>query len=965
MDKHFKILISNGELSADIHTSKLVKELKKLEPNILFSGFAGNNCKNQDVKLIKNNSEISSNGLNIFSIIYKHFKIFFSLVFKMISWKPDLIIYTDYPDFNLRLAFFSNILRIPSLYLIPPKLWASRPKRIKKLSRISSVALIFPFEKDFYEENSYFKTTYIGHPFSDLNSFNKEIDKEDIYNQLDLDINKPTILILPGSRKSEIKRHLDVVLKSLTLAKKELSNLQAIISIAPSINKDEFKDITTPWIKTSNIDSQNLMKISNAGLLKSGTNNLEAVYCKLPSSVFYKLGNLEEKIIKKLVTISEYSLINIIKSKSVKEFIQQDAEEKNLSEEIVKLLTNSDYQNHILNSFEDIKSQLNSHEEIPEFEESTNTYQRAAILAQNILLNNKSNTFSKILNYLYPYKKYLVYSLIAMVIFGISDGGVPFLIRFILDDVFNTKNLALIYLLPVFLIAFSFIRAFSDYVQQFYLSKIGHFIIKDIRNDLNSHILKLSPKYFNDNSSADILSRITSDVLLVKDLLTNCISALLKDSIRIVALMIAAFYLDPFLALVSIIFLPLIIIPITILGKRIRKLGKNGQNEIGNISARLQETILGHKVVKLFNKEDYEKERFSENNNKLTDIFIKSEKIKAITGPINEIIASLIISGVILYGCFSVYSGTRTQGDFLAFLTAIFLMYEPIKKISKLNNHIQLGLSGADRIFEVLETVPSIEDVHINNKDFNKPKNFNIEFKNVNFSYSEELILNNINLKINEGSKIAIVGFSGSGKSTLINLLPRFIDPQVGEIQIGNVDIKELPLNFLRKQIAMVDQHTFLFNDTISKNIAYGIKDATKEQIVSASKAAFADNFIINLPDKYNSIVGEAGLNLSGGERQRIAIARAILKNAPILILDEATASLDNQSELEVQKALDSLLVNKTSIIIAHRLSTIKSADLIVTLENGEIKEIGKHDELLNNNGTFAKLHKLQFNNEL
>jgi subfamily B ATP-binding cassette protein MsbA len=375
--------------------------------------------------------------------------------------------------------------------------------------------------------------------------------------------------------------------------------------------------------------------------------------------------------------------------------------------------------------------------------------------------------------------------------------------------------------------------------------------------------------------------------------------------------------------------------------------------------------MMGHRVVRIFCREDFERERFEEENNKLTRTFVKSERIRAAAGPINEVLASLVISGVLVYGGYSVIQGTRTPGGFIAFLAAVFLMYDPFKKLTRVHATVQQGIVGAQRIFEILDTQPTIMEA---SAPVPLPSSSLLSFHDVDFEYESRdgvgersVALQEIRLTIEEGRKIALVGFSGAGKSTLVDLIPRFIDPTRGKVCIGGVDLKDVALKDLRSRIAMVGQHTFLFNDSIFNNIAYGNPHASPEQVIGAAKAAYAYDFVMKLPNGFDTRVGEAGMTLSGGERQRVAIARAILKNAPILILDEATASLDNRAEREVQLAIEALEQGRTTVVIAHRLSTVQDADIIVVMSGGRMVEVGSHDELLKGNGEYARLHALQF----
>lgn len=573
--------------------------------------------------------------------------------------------------------------------------------------------------------------------------------------------------------------------------------------------------------------------------------------------------------------------------------------------------------------------------------------------------------YKRVLRYLKAHRFGFISALVCMVLFGATDGVVPFLVKYILDGVFTNRDEKMLALLPIALMGFALIRAIADFGQQFLMASVGHKVTEDIRNDVNKHVLSLSPDFFVRHSTGELLSRVTSDVLLMRTLLTDSSAAIIRDVIRLVVLLCSCVYLDPTLSLIAVVFFPLAGLPIAKLGKKMRKLAKRGQDAIGQLSGLFQESMQGHRVVKIFGREDFEQARFEKGNHELTRTFIKSERVRAAAGPINEVFASLAISGVLMYGGYTVISGVRSSGDFMAFLVSVFLMYEPFKKLTRVNATVQQGLAGAGRIFEILDTKPSITDPVAPKP---APTRFDITFSHVQYEYpvrnvgdEPSIALNDVSLVIPEEKKVALVGFSGAGKTTLVDLIPRFIDPSKGTVSIGGVDLRDIAIKELRSQIAMVGQHTFLFNDSIYNNISYGNPTASREQVIEAAKAAFAYDFIMNLPSGFDSIVGEAGMTLSGGERQRIAIARAILKDAPILILDEATASLDNRAEREVQNAIEALEKGRTTVIIAHRLSTIRDADIIVVMSGGRIVEVGTHEQLLEKAGEYSRLHALQF----
>jgi subfamily B ATP-binding cassette protein MsbA len=542
--------------------------------------------------------------------------------------------------------------------------------------------------------------------------------------------------------------------------------------------------------------------------------------------------------------------------------------------------------------------------------------------------------------------------------FGATDGAIPYLVQHIMDDVFARKDQATLSYLPLLVVAIFAFRGFMNFGQSYLNDYVGLRIINDVRNQLNRHLQSLSVSFFHRHPSGTLLARVNSDVSLLRFSITDALASFLKDSTSLVVLMVVAFLKDWVLASIAFFVFPASVLPIMRLSKKIKRFTRRGQISTGTLTALLQESIQGNRIVKAFGMEDYEDQRFMQENFRLFKQSLRASRIKSIVSPSMELLASFAIGGVVWYGGWSVIGGGRTQGEFMAFMAAMFLMYGPFKGLSRTYTSVHQGLAGAERVFEILDEKPAIAD-KVNAKSA-KPFTEEIEFENVSFAYADAPVLKEINLTIKAGQTVALVGMSGVGKSTLVDLVPRFYDVSAGRILLDGVDLRDLTVRSLRAQIGIVTQHTFLFNDTVKNNIAYGILNPDMNSIVAAAKAAHAHDFIMAMPQGYDSFVGELGMQLSGGQRQRLAIARALLKNAPILILDEATSALDTDSERLVQDALENLMADRTTVVIAHRLSTVRRADRIVVLVDGSIAEDGTHEELLTRNGEYNRLYMIQ-----
>ena len=568
-------------------------------------------------------------------------------------------------------------------------------------------------------------------------------------------------------------------------------------------------------------------------------------------------------------------------------------------------------------------------------------------------------SYLRLLAYLKPYVwPYFTLGMLCMLGFGATDGTIPFLVQHIMDDVFARKDQATLSYLPLLVVAIFAFRGLMNFGQSYLNDYVGLRIINDVRNQLNRHFQSLSLSFFHRHPSGTLLSRVNSDVSLVRYAITDALASFLKDSTSLVVLMVVAFLKDWVLASIAFFVFPASVLPIMRLSKKIKRFTRRGQISTGMLTELLQESIQGNRIVKAFGMEDYEDQRFMQENFRLFKQSLRASRIKSIVSPAMELLASFAIGGVVWYGGWSVIVGGRTQGEFMAFMAAMFLMYGPFKGLSRTYTSVHQGLAGAERVFEVLDEKPAITDKP--NARPAKPFAEEIEFQNVSFAYADAPVLKQINLTIKAGQTVAVVGMSGVGKSTLVDLIPRFYDVSAGRILLDGVDIRDITVRSLRAQIGIVTQHTFLFNDTVKNNIAYGILNPDMSAVVTAAKAAHAHEFIMAMPDGYDSFVGELGMQLSGGQRQRLAIARALLKNAPILILDEATSALDTDSERLVQDALENLMTDRTTVVIAHRLSTVRRADRIVVLVDGTIAEDGTHEELLARNGEYNRLYMIQ-----
>jgi subfamily B ATP-binding cassette protein MsbA len=572
--------------------------------------------------------------------------------------------------------------------------------------------------------------------------------------------------------------------------------------------------------------------------------------------------------------------------------------------------------------------------------------------------------YLRLLQYMRPYWGRLLVAGICSGLVATLTGAYAWLVRPALDEIFINKNVTWLILLPVALMAVSVLKGVAAYGQAYLMIFVGSRVVTDIRQQLFGHLMRLPIGFHLKNPSSRMMSRVINDVNWIQNAVSGVLKDLFQQSLTFLVLLGVIFYQNWRLSLFAIVAIPLSASLMVRYGNRLRQIAASGQERTADMTTALQETLTGVRIVKGFTRESAEDQRFARFNEAYFRTNMKSTQVSAITSPVLEAVGVIGVAGIIWYGGSQVIQGVMTPGTFFSFLTAVFLMYTPIKRLASANNTIQQALSAAERVFAVLD-VPTEAARDTGERDLSGVRS-TIELRDVTFRYDgvEALALDALSLTVRAGEVLAIVGSSGAGKTTLVNLIPRFYDPTSGAILIDRVDLREIRLAALRRQIGIVSQETLLFDDTVRNNIAYGKDDAVMDAITEAARAAYAHDFIMRLPNGYETLIGENGVKLSGGERQRLAIARALLRNPPILILDEATSSLDTESERMVQMALANLMKGRTTFVIAHRLSTVQRADRIAVLDRGRLVEMGRHDELLALGGTYQRLYQMQFRDE-
>jgi len=571
--------------------------------------------------------------------------------------------------------------------------------------------------------------------------------------------------------------------------------------------------------------------------------------------------------------------------------------------------------------------------------------------------------YKRLLSYVKPHRNKFLLIVVAMVIYASTETGLAALMKPLIDGSFVNQDSAMIKLIPMLLIGLFLIRGVANFITTYGLGWIARNVIKGLRTEMFDRLLVLPASFYDQSTSGQLMSKLLYDVEQVANATTDAILTLIRDSLTIVGLIAWMVYLNGMLSLIILLTVPIVALLVYKVSSRFRKISKSIQDSMGDVSHISSEMIEGHREVKTFGSQTYEGQRFEKANQQNRRQSMKMVATDAISQPIIQLITVLGLSVVIYLATLPEMLATITAGTFISFITAMFMILTPLKRLTKINSKLQRGLSASESIFNLID---ELAEPDTGTKTIEKAKG-EIEYKQVNFSYKNDdvLALEHISFHAKPGQTIAFVGHSGSGKTTLVSLLSRFYPITSGQINIDGININDLTLASLRQQISLVNQQVVLFNDTIANNISYGHEQhISNEQIIEAAKAAHAWEFIERLPDGLATEVGQNGVLLSGGQRQRLAIARALLRDAPILILDEATASLDSEAERHIQLALETLITNRTTLVIAHRLSTIEKADLIVVMHNGHIMETGTHKELLAKGNHYADLHRLQFQEE-